>query len=68
MITTTLGDKDEALLHKTEGGVDNELECTKWVEYREREGGEIIHRSVHVHLKKPWVEGAGLAASLPGGN
>lgn len=52
MITTTLGLRDESTLHKTEGAVDNENEYTTWVEYREREGGEIIHRSVHVTLKR----------------
>lgn len=55
MITTTLGDRDETTLHKTTGVVDNDIEHTEWVEYREREGSEIIHRSVHVRLKKPAV-------------
>ena len=53
MITTTLGMRDEATLHKTDGVVDNDIEYTTWVEYRLHEGGEIIHRSVHVRLKKP---------------
>lgn len=51
MITTTLGDMDEATLVKTEGVVDNDTEHTTWVEYRLTPDGEIIHRSVHVVMK-----------------
>jgi len=64
VITTTLGDRDETTLHKTTGVVDNENEYTEWVEYREYEGGEIIHRSVHVRLKKPAVFAEGVASSF----
>jgi hypothetical protein len=49
-ITTTKGDMDEALLEKSEGFVDNDNEYTTWVEYRFE--GEVVHRSVHVRLKK----------------
>ncbi len=63
MITTTLGDRDETTLHKTEGVVDNANEHTTWVEYREHEGGEIIHRSAHVRLKLP-VEAVPTVASF----
>ena len=50
MITTTKGLMDEALLEKREGLVDNDREHTKWVEYWHE--GELVHRSVHVHLKQ----------------
>ena len=44
---------DEALLEKKEGSVDNDDEYTTWVEYWFE--GELVHRSVHVHLKKALV-------------
>ena len=50
LISTTKGLMDEALLIKSEGVVDNEDELTTWVEYRL--GGEIVHRSAHVTMKK----------------
>ena len=50
MITTTKGEIDEALLTKKEGHVDNDNEYTTWVEYWL--DGELVHRSVHVTLKK----------------
>lgn len=53
MITTTKGLMDEALLEKREGQTDNENETTSWVEYWD--GDELVHRSVHVHLKKPMI-------------
>jgi len=53
MITTLYGDKDEATLEKREGIVDNENEYTTWVEYRQPGSSEVIHRSVHVTLKRP---------------
>jgi hypothetical protein len=43
---------DEALLDKREGVVDNDNERTTWVEYRLPGQNEIIHRSVHVQLKR----------------
>jgi hypothetical protein len=49
-ITTTKGLMDEALLEKKEGYVDNDNEHTTWVEYWHE--GELVHRSVHVRLKK----------------
>jgi hypothetical protein len=52
LIHTTLGDREEATLVKTEGEIDNDNELTRWVEYRLTPDGEIIHRSVHVHLKR----------------
>ncbi len=50
MITTTKGMMDETLLSKREGIIDNEDEHTTWVEYYD--GFELVHRSVHVTLKK----------------
>lgn len=52
MIATLYGDMDEATLEKREGTVDNERECTTWVEYRRPGSDEVIHRSVHVRLKR----------------
>ena len=50
MITTTKGMMDETLLDKREGEVNNNHEHTQWVEYWHE--GELVHRSVHVHLKE----------------
>lgn len=55
-ITTTKGLMDEELLEKKEGTVDNDNELTSWVEYWLE--GELVHRSVHVHLKKALLMGA----------
>ena len=61
MITTTKGDMDESLLEKREGSIDNDNEMTTWVEYWLN--GELVHRSVHVTLKKvPSFAGAELAS------
>jgi hypothetical protein len=61
MISTTKGEMDESLLEKKEGTVDNDHEITRWVEYWHE--GELVHRSVHVHLKKN-VFAAGVAAMI----
>ena len=61
VITTTKGDMDEALLVKKEGCVDNDNEITNWTEYWL--GDELVHRSVHVHLKTN-VMADGIAAML----
>lgn len=50
LVQTTKGDMDEALLEKKEGFVDNENEYTTWTEFWLE--GELVHRSVHVTLKK----------------
>ena len=61
MITTTKGDMDESLLEKREGSIENDNEMTTWVEYWL--DGELIHRSVHVTLKKvPSFAGGELAS------
>ncbi len=53
IVTTTKGDMDDSLLEKKEGFVDNDDEYTTWVEYWL--DGELVHRSVHVQLKKSVV-------------
>ena len=54
-IFTTKGMMDESLLEKKEGMIDDDNERTTWVEYWL--DGELVHRSVHVHLKKALVMG-----------
>ncbi len=49
-VETTKGLMDKALLEKREGVVDNDNEYTIWVEYWHDK--ELVHRSVHVTLKK----------------
>jgi hypothetical protein len=61
LVTTTKGDMDDSLLEKKEGSVDNDNEYTTWTEYWLE--GELVHRSVHVQLKKS-VEMAVEAASF----
>jgi len=53
IVTTTKGEMDDSLLDKKEGFVDNDDEYTTWVEYWL--DGELVHRSVHVQLKKSVV-------------
>jgi len=53
LITTTKGEMDESLLEKREGSLDNENEITNWTEYWLE--GELVHRSVHVQLKRAVV-------------
>lgn len=61
LVTTTKGEMDETLLEKKEGSVENDHEITTWVEYWYE--GELVHRSVHVTLKKN-VFADGVAAML----
>ena len=61
LVTTTKGDMEESLLEKKTGFVDNDNEYTTWVEYWLE--GELVHRSVHVQLKKaPTFAGAEAAS------
>jgi hypothetical protein len=53
MINTTKGIMDEAALEKREGQFSDDNEETSWVEYWDN--GELVHRSAHVHLKKPMI-------------
>ena len=50
IVTTTKGDMDTSLLEKKTGIVENENEKTEWIEYWL--DGEIVHRSVHMTLKR----------------
>ena len=50
LVSTTRGAMDEADLTKKEGAIENDHEFTKWVEYWYE--NELVHRSVHVHLKQ----------------
>jgi len=50
IITTTKGDMDTSLLEKETGSIDDENEFTQWIEYWL--DGELVHRSVHVQLKR----------------
>jgi len=50
IVTTTKGEMDDSLLDHRSGEVDNENELTTWSEYWLN--GELVHRSVHVTLKK----------------
>ena len=56
LIQTTKGLLDATTLEKREGVEDTEHDTTRWVEYWL--DGELVHRSVAVHLKK-WPEGLG---------
>lgn len=50
IVTTTKGEMDDSLLEHRSGEVDNENELTTWTEYWLND--ELVHRSVHVTLKK----------------
>jgi hypothetical protein len=50
LVTTTKGEMDDSLLEKREGSLENDTETTSWVEYWL--GGEMVHRSVHMALKR----------------
>ena len=61
IVTTTKGDMDDSLLEHRTGEVDNDNEFTTWTEYWLE--GELVHRSVHVTLKKmPVFAGAETAS------
>jgi hypothetical protein len=62
LVNTTKGEMNEDLLDKKEGTIDNENELTTWVEYWLE--GELVHRSVHVTLKKMPVFAGAEAASI----
>ena len=57
IITTIHGNMDDSKLVRKHGAIDDERENTNWVEYWL--GDELVHRSVHVILKKGiGIEGA----------
>jgi hypothetical protein len=61
LVNTTKGEMDDSLLEKREGELDNENELTRWIEYWL--DGELVHRSVHVELKRN-VFADGVAAMI----
>jgi len=61
IVTTTKGDMDDSMLVKQEGSLENDNELTSWTEYWL--DGELVHRSVHVLLKKN-VTAEGVAAMI----
>lgn len=50
LVTTTKGDMDDSLLERKDGSFEDENELTTWTEYWLED--ELVHRSVHVTLKK----------------
>jgi hypothetical protein len=62
LVNTTKGEMDDSLLDKKEGTVDNDNETVLWTEYWL--DGELVHRSVHMTLKKYTLTGEAVAASL----
>ena len=65
LITTTLGLRDDSEFRRVDIVVDNDNEHTMAVEYYL--GDELVHRSVHVHLKQG-LTSAVIAASFSGDN
>ena len=61
LVNTTKGEMDTSLLEKREGSIDTDNETTNWVEYWLE--GELVHRSVHMTLKRN-VTGEAVAQSL----
>ena len=61
IVSTTKGEMDDSLLVKQEGAIENDNELTSWTEYWL--DGELVHRSVHVLLKKN-VTADGVAAMI----
>jgi hypothetical protein len=49
-ITTIHGEMDDSVLEKRTGINDTDTDSTEWVEYWYE--GQLVHRSVHVHLKE----------------
>jgi len=62
IVTTTKGEMDDSLLEHRTGTVDNDNEATTWTEYWL--DGELVHRSVHVTLKKMPIFAGAEAASF----
>ena len=62
LVTTTYGDMDDSLLERKEGSFEDDNEMTTWVEYWK--DAELVHRSVHVTLKKPLTYVAAEAAAI----
>jgi hypothetical protein len=62
LVNTTKGEMDTSLLEKREGVDENDNERAEWIEYWL--DGELVHRSVHMTLKKYPVAGEAVAASF----
>jgi len=62
LVNTTKGEMDDSLLLKREGVDENDNERAEWVEYWLND--ELVHRSVHMTLKKFSLTGEAVAASL----
>lgn len=62
LVNTTKGEMDDSLLEKREGVDENDNERAEWVEYWL--DGELVHRSVHMTLKKFTLTGEAVAASF----
>ncbi len=54
LVTTIHGPMDEDLLVKKTGRDENDNEIAEWIEFWH--DGELVHRSVHLTLKR-WPEG-----------
>ena len=63
-IPTTVGTVDRADLQRTVEFEDNAGEMVVAEVFRDRVGGALLHRSVHVVLKQPSVVADAVAASL----
>jgi hypothetical protein len=61
-IFTTKGYMDESLLEKRTGVDENDNERAEWTEYWLND--ELVHRSVHMVIKKFTLTGEAVAASL----
>ena len=62
IVTTTYGEMDDSLLERKDGSFEDDNELTTWVEYWK--DAELVHRSVHVTLKKPLTYVAAEAAQI----
>lgn len=56
--------KHESDLLVLRGRDENDDEVSLWVQYHLPSNGQLVHRSAHVHLKKPMVFAEGSAAAL----
>ena len=62
IVTTTKGEMDDSLLEHRAGVDENDSERAEWIEYWL--DGELVHRSVHLTLKKFTLTGEAVAASI----
>lgn len=62
IVNTTKGEMDDSLLEHRAGVDENDNERAVWTEYWL--DGELVHRSVHLTLKKFTLTGEAVAASI----